>query len=172
MTDDRLICGLATVFGQPPEGPDRRPWDADAFRSFVQLGSPVPVKLDHAPVIQQGGMLQAVGRTLDHALVEQGTTPPGLLILAQLDGEIGDSLVGDIRRTLHPWAAASAPWGLSVRAAILEAEGSAAILEAWPAEVSLTRRPAFPDALVLAAGAEARSAWELLTGRVQRSRQW
>jgi hypothetical protein len=80
-----------------------------------------------------------------------------LLCLAEIDfaDGWGESLLHDITSILHQkWL--PAVWGMSVGAYLTED----AVL---PYEVSLTRRPAFDDARVLAVGADALATWELLT---------
>jgi hypothetical protein len=81
----------------------------------------------------------------------------GLLCLAELDyaDGWGDSLLHDIDSILRQrWLPAA--WATSVGAYLTED----AVL---PYELSLTRRPAFEDARVLAVGVDALATWELVT---------
>jgi hypothetical protein len=166
---DRLLCGLATRFDQP--GLDGTPpWPASAFRRFVDLKLGVPLRVDHRStptLVQVGNALvnrpvESVGTVRRFAAVGEGTTPAGLLCLAELDpGDPGDALLWDLQRGLDPRSGAR-PWGLSVGGYGVEYGG--AIEQVLPREISLTTDPAWPDALVLAVGADALRTWELLTG--------
>jgi hypothetical protein len=161
--DRLLITGLATVFDQPGLG-GTPPWPAKAFQRFVDLSTSVPVKLDHLPIAMaysNGQIITSVGRAFDFAIVPEASTPAGLLAMARLDeGDLGDALLAEIRRGLQPWA--EQRWALSVGGK--ERSGPAGQL-VWPLELSLTRDPAYPDALILAVGADAARVFELLAGR-------
>jgi hypothetical protein len=167
MTDqdssDRLLVGLATVFGQRGLG-GIPPWPAEAFRRFVVLETAVPLKVGHLPVAaiyNSGQVVTSVGRAFDFAIVPEASTPPGLLALARLDeGSLGDSLLAEIRRGLKPWA--ERRWALSVGGWEYDGHHGHLVL---PRELSLTQTPAYPDALILAVGADAARVFELLAGR-------
>ena len=150
----RQFCGFATTWG-PPEN-----WDADSFRRWVKLETGVPLKLGHDAVIFSSGLvLEAVGRITDSALLDEASSHPGgLLVLSVLDpGPVGDLVLADTRNP-RPHRR---PWGLSVAARILR-EGARVEL-ALPWEISLTPRPAYPDALILGVGDRAARVWDLLT---------
>jgi hypothetical protein len=67
----------------------------------------------------------------------------------------GDSLLHDIRSVLSQrWLPAA--WGMSIGALVKDG----AVL---PIKVSLTRTPAYEDALLLGIGADALTTWEMLT---------
>jgi hypothetical protein len=151
---DRQFCGLATVWG-PPEN-----WDADTFRPWVSLRMGVPLKLGHEAVIfASGAVLERVGQVTDSALVDEASSHPGgLLVFGFLDpGPVGDRVLADTRNP-RPHRR---PWGLSVAAAVLH-EGARVEL-ALPWEISLTQRPAYPQALILGVGDRAARVWDLLT---------
>ena len=83
----------------------------------------------------------------------------GLLTLIELDQrDWPDAILADIRRYLgdqEPWLPR---WRRSLGAQHLPGE------IVLPDELSLTMRPGFADALVLATGEAALSRWQLLTG--------
>jgi hypothetical protein len=165
---ERLLVGLATVFDRPSADRVKTRWPASAFQRFTDLSPAIPVKLDHKAIVtaySNGQIITSIGRTLDYAILpDSGSTPAGLLTLARLDaGDLGDGLLAQVRRGLGPWTGGHR-WGFSVHAAILDGDHSN-VREAWPTELSLTTKPAFEDALVLASGADALRVWELLTGR-------
>ncbi len=115
----------------------------------------IPLLVDHGPLINSWGVTPSVGTARWFAPVTYPVR--GLLCLAEIDfaDGWGVSLLHDITSILHQkWL--PAVWGMSVGAYLTED----AVL---PHEVSLTRRPAFEDARVLAVGADALSTWELLT---------
>jgi hypothetical protein len=160
---NRLLVGLATVFDQP--GLDGTPpWPASAFRRFVALETAIPLKVGHqsvAAIYSSGQVVTSVGRAFDFAIVPEASTPPGLLALARLDeGGLGDSLLGEIRRGLKPWA--ERRWALSVGGWEYDGHHGHLVL---PRELSLTQTPAYPDALILAVGADAARVFELFAGR-------
>jgi len=82
MTDDvdRLLVGLATVFGQPGLG-GIPPWPAEAFHRFVGLETAIPLKVSHQPIAtiySNGQVVTSVGRAFDFAIVPEASTPAGL----------------------------------------------------------------------------------------------
>jgi hypothetical protein len=108
-SSDRWLVGLATVFDVPSDDHKRTRWPASAFRAFAQLETAIPLKINHDPVtlvydeLGRVRFTNSVGRAVDFALVDEGTTPAGLLALARLDeGGLGDSLLGEVRRGLPP----------------------------------------------------------------------
>jgi hypothetical protein len=156
MNVDRLIVGMATVFGQPGQD-GSKPWRAETFADFLALEVAVPLRIDHGPLIDGRGMIDNLGTVRRFAAVTEPVA--GLLCVAEIDhaGGYGDSILRDINSILRQlWMPAG--WGMSLGAWVTED-----IDAAMPYEVSVTRHPAFEDALVLAVGADALNVWELLT---------
>jgi hypothetical protein len=151
MDSDRLIVGLATCFDVESANGTR--WSADQFQEFVNLGMAIPLLFEHEPIIAPSGLTPQLGLT---RLFEPVTYPiPGLLCLAEIqwaDGW-GDSILRDIRSVLSQQWLPSA-WSFSVSASIDEAG------PIWIEEVSITRKPAFTDARILACGPDALQTWE------------
>jgi hypothetical protein len=89
----------------------------------------------------------------------------GILALAEIDHADGwgDSVLQDIKSILSQrWLPAA--WGFSI--AVYPAEDMSMVV---PFELSLTKRPAFEDARILAVGDEALEVWSLLTEQRQTS---
>ena len=160
----REFTGLATVFDEPPED-----WAADAFRPWVELGLGLPMQLDHDVVIFPSGGIKEVGKVTDTALLpETSTHPAGLLVLGHLyPGPVGDAVIEGVRSPYPD----GRQWGLSIAAAILH-EGASVEL-AVPFEVSVTLKPVYEQALVLAVAERARVVWDLLApARAPERRTW
>jgi hypothetical protein len=109
---DRLICGLATCFGQP-SGNDGTTWSAAHFRDLIGLEIAVPLLLNHGILINSWGVTPRIGVARKFAHV---TYPvQGLLCLGEIeyaDGW-GDSILADIRSILEQRCLPAA-WGFSV----------------------------------------------------------
>jgi hypothetical protein len=163
VTDPRAFVGVATLFDTPPQ-----PWPAAAFAQWLALDAALPVQLRHDVVITAGGVIREVGRVTASTVLDRTTDhPAGLLVLGTLyPGVVGDCVIEDLR-VPRP----SLPrWALSL--------GCDVALDVWgrvevavPREISLTQSPVFPDALVLAVGAAARTTWDVLIGADPRIRQ-
>lgn len=145
MNPDQLVCGYVVVFGEPSK--DGRPAEHldDGYRALVAVGAGLPLLVDHLPAVTPRGVHPFYGQVVDLALV---TTIPGLpagiVGLVQVDADdFGDSLIAAVR--------SGQLWAFS-----LGGNGRP--------EVSLTSRPAFASCRVLGLGADALSAWELLSG--------
>jgi hypothetical protein len=98
-------------------------------------------------LISHRGVIMNAG-TVRH-FAEISTPVPGLFVLAEVDHSEGwgDSLLVDIGSILSQrWLPAA--WGMSIGAHLTEDT-------VLPYEVSVTRNPAFEDALVLGVGADA-----------------
>jgi hypothetical protein len=123
------------------------------------LRSPItalPLRVNHSMLaIERGGLvITNVGTCRMFATVKEPRD--GLLTLAEIDdGPWGDALLEDVRRHMgQEWMPA---YGLSI--ACQEIPGEMVL----PFEVSLTTRPSFSDAKVLAIGEAAMTTWNLLT---------
>lgn len=156
MNTDRTIVGLATCFDvQPQRG---RPWRAERFRDFLddRYPSAVPLRVDHGPLVSRAGVTNSIGVARAFAAVK--IPVPGLMCLAEVEaaGGLGDWLLHDIESILsQKWLPPG--WGMSLGASVLDDM-------VVPFEVSVTRSPAFEDAVVLGVGEAAMSIWDLLTG--------
>jgi hypothetical protein len=155
---DRAIVGLACVFGERTGGWVFQP---EQFERWLALRMGLKMRVDHGPVIDGRGYVANIGRWLDFAIVKQPVH--GLLAL----GEIGDDaatlghgspLLHDLQLIFSQRWLPTDYWGLSIAAHTSEEEG--AVL---PYEISLTRTPASPDAVVLGVGPTALERWALLT---------
>jgi hypothetical protein len=155
LNPDRLVCGVATIFDEPSRN-DGRAWSVDDFAAFLGLETAIPLLLDHGPIVHTWGITDRLGMVRGFFPIVSPVR--GLLTMAEVDyaGGAGDSVLTDIRSILSQrWLPAA--WGMSVGAWV--EEGTVV-----PYEVSLTRKPAFESARVLAAGPQALDTWELLTG--------
>lgn len=116
----------------------------------------LPLRVNHSVLaIERGGLvITNVGTCRMFATVKEPRD--GLLTLAEIDdGLWGDALLEDVRRHMgQEWMPA---YGLSI--ACQEIPGEMVL----PFEVSLTTRPSFSDAKVLAIGEAAMTTWNLLT---------
>jgi hypothetical protein len=152
---DRLVCGLATVFGTRTRG--GRIWYREEFDAWLNSRlTAVPLRLDHGPVWDIRGALTNIGTAREFAVVDQPAH--GLLALVELDqGAWHDSLLRDIQEHLElkPWLP---PWGFSLGAQHIPGE------HVLPDELSLTMEPAFREALVFTVGADSLYTWNMLTG--------
>ena len=155
MNSDRLLCGLATTYGQPSAN-DGRVWTPEHFAEFIECEVGIPLRVDHGPLLNSRGFIADVGTVRRFASV---TYPrPGLLILAEIASAegFGDQLLADLRLMCQQlWLPPG--WSLSVGALVYDE--SVAI----PHEVSVVRRPAHPDARILSVGKDAIESWALLT---------
>ena len=59
MNVDRLIVGLATCFGVRAHGGTY--WTRDMFSGWLRTERGLPLRVDHAPLIGNGGVLLSVG---------------------------------------------------------------------------------------------------------------
>lgn len=155
MNPDRLICGLATLFGTMAHSGVF--WTARMFEGWLR--SPItalPLRVNHSmlAIERDGLVITNVGTCRMFATVKEPRD--GLLTLAEIDdGPWGDALLEDVRRHMgQEWMPA---YGLSI--ACQEIPGEMVL----PFEVSLTTRPSFSDAKVLAIGEAAMTTWNLLT---------
>ena len=146
MDQDRAVCGIATVFDVRSENGFE--WSADQFQVFVSDGMAVPLLFEHEPIIVSSGFIPQIGVARRFEPVSYPV--PGLLCLAEIQeaNGWGDSILRDIRSVLSQQWLPSA-WGFSVGARIGETG------EIWIEEVSITRKPAFRDARILACGPDA-----------------
>lgn len=155
MNPERLICGLATVFGQ--RHPGGVVWQARHFGKFVDSGHTVPMWIDHREPVLAG---ENVGTWVAFAAVGKSSTPAGLLAI----GEFANSPAGEGHleeaRSANPWGGEPL-WGLSVQAADISDDESG---RWWLRELSLTRKPIHDNARVLGVGPYAGDVWRLLTG--------
>jgi hypothetical protein len=142
---------VATCFGVRSH--DGRVWHREEFDAWLRLEMAVPLRLDHGALLDPRGGLWSIGT----ARMFQPVRVPvedqhidGLLTLIEMDqGDWPDAILADIRRHLAaPWLPG---WGLSLGAQHLPGE------IVLPDELSLTMRPGFADALVLATGEAALS---------------
>jgi hypothetical protein len=151
MDHDRLVCGIATCFDVRSETGIQ--WSAGQFQGFVDHGMAVPLLFEHEPIIASSGFIPEIGVARRFEPVSYPSR--GLLCLAEVkwaDGW-GDSILRDIRSVLsQQWL--PSVWSFSVSALIAEAG------EIWIEEVSITRKPAFSDARILACGPDALQTWE------------
>jgi hypothetical protein len=154
MHPGRVICGIATVYGQPSPN-DGRSWSAAQFQQFLELETAIPLRVDHGPLFNSHGVIAHVGMVRRFASVTYPVT--GLLILAEVhDAEgYGDQLLHDIEVQLsQTWLPAG--WAFSVGALVTDEI-------VMPHEISVTRSPAYADARILGVGADAMNVWDLLT---------
>jgi hypothetical protein len=152
MNPDRLIIGIATCFGVRAHGGTY--WHREQFHDFVRLEIGIPVRVDHAPLIDHRGVVLDVDVARRFAMIEKPVD--GLLALCEIsNGAWGDRLLEDI--LLHqregPWLPG---WGMSIGARVLPGE------IALPFELSLTTQPGFADARVLGVGPDALRTWQFL----------
>jgi hypothetical protein len=150
MDHDRAVCGIATCFDVRSKNGSE--WSAADFDTFLTDGLAVPLLYDHG-LADGWGLTPPLGVA---RLFEPVSYPiPGLLVLAEVqwaDG-FGDAILRDIRSVLsQTWLPAA--WSFSIGARICE-DG-----QLWLEEVSLTRKPAFADARILACGPDAQSTFE------------
>jgi hypothetical protein len=153
---DRWLCGVATIFGEACPN-DGRIWTAAMFQRWLDLEMAVDLRIDHGPLITGRGVIANLGTVGHFTVIKQPVY--GLLCIAQVARDQwswGDALLHDIGRMLEQrWLPPG--WGLSIGA---HTDGETVL----PYEISLTRSPAVPDALVLAVGPDSIDTYELLTG--------
>jgi hypothetical protein len=154
---ERLICGVATIFGQRAH--DGRVWYREEFDAFLRMEMAVPVRLDHGAILDSHGGIMSIGRAWGFRPVSVPVADrhiDGLLALAVLDsGPWQDAILRDIQQHLDQ--PALPPWGFSFGARRIPNESC------LPHELSLTQRPGYADALILATGEDAMITWRLLT---------
>ena len=133
----------------PTEGPRIYPYEM----RFRFRGEPRSVR----------GVIATIGTARRFAPIEYPVN--GLLVLAEIDHAegYGDSVLSELRSSLGIWAGRTV-WGLSVGVHLVDGL-------VIPYEISITSRPAFPDAKVLAVGQEAVDTFELLTEHRPAARQ-
>lgn len=152
----RAICGIATCFDTSPRS--GKPWGAHQFDIATTLELSIPLRLNQEPTIASWGLTDSIGTVERFVSVEYPV--PGLLILGQI-GEangFGDSILRDISKSLS-FEYFDPTWSFSV-GALWDGEDQV-ILQ----EISLTRRPGFPAAKVLAVGDGAVELFAMLTRR-------
>ena len=155
VTPDRAICGIATCFDVPSR--DGNVWSADQLSSAWDLEMPVPLLIDHGPIVASHGFIDNVGEIYRFAYV---TYPlDAMLILGEIDYArgFGDSILSDLRANLNQLYLPPT-WGFSVGGWRDPDTGEVVL-----SEVSLTRRPAYSDARVLGVGPEAVELFAMLT---------
>lgn len=151
MNTDLVVCGLAAPFDEPAQDDRALVYTRDELERFAEIETGLPVLWSHGPVIHHRGVVNSIGRAFRFALVEQGSTPAGLLALVELDDTPwGRSLADEIRT--------GRVTGLSLGVDRLPGE------VAWPFELSICHDPAFENARIIGIGEPALSAWQLLAG--------
>ena len=151
MDHDRLVVGIATCFDVRSKNGFE--WSAQQFQEFLDHGVPVPLLFEHEPIVVSSGFIPQIGLARRFEPVSYPVR--GLLCLAEVqwaDGW-GDQVLQDIKSVLSQQWLPSA-WGFSIGAAIGETG------EIWIEEVSITRKPGFADARILACGPDALQTWE------------
>lgn len=152
---DRLILGLAVPFGQPTvDGRDAR--RREDFALTVDLQPRVPLRWEHAPILDPTGCTDEVGTVLRWAALRGSSQrPAGLLALSEVQpGPYGSYLLGACAR--------GEITGLSLRVVVDEHDGASVV---WPTELSLCHRPKYAACRVIGTGVIAALRWELLTGQ-------
>ena len=155
MNQDRLICGVATCFNAMARGGTF--FTARMFDEWLSTNPlALPLRVGHSVLaIEPNGLvITDVGAARLFASVKEPVR--GLLTLCEVaPGHWGDALLEDVQRHQdQPWLP---PYGFSLGCHVVPGE---AVL---PYEVSLTTRPAFSDAKVVAVGPDALQVWDLLT---------
>jgi hypothetical protein len=150
---DRLVCGIATGFDT--RSANGNLWSRSQWQEWLDLESSLPVLWNHGPLISSRGVIATIGTARRFAPIEYPVN--GLLCLAEIDDAEGngDSVLSELRSSLGIWAGRTV-WGLSVGVHLVDDL-------VIPYEVSITCRPAWPDAKVLAVGQEAIETFDLLT---------
>jgi hypothetical protein len=155
MNPDRMIVGVATCFGVRAHNGTF--WRRDMFDPWLRLdGQAVPLRVDHAPLIGNGGVLLNVGAARRFAAIKEPVN--GLLALCEVaDGPWGDAILEDVARHLEgpEWPPS---YGFSIGAKFIPGE------IVLPFELSLTLEPGFSQALVLDVGPQSQDVWDALTG--------
>jgi hypothetical protein len=155
MNPDRLLCGYATLFGTMAHGGVF--WTARMFAGWLNGSiTALPLRVNHSVLaIERNGLvITDVGACRMFAPITEPRA--GLLTLAEIaDGPWGDALLEDVKRHLDQKYLK--PYGFSL--GCHEIPGDAVL----PYECSLTTRPSFTDAKVLAVGPGAMTTWQLLT---------
>jgi hypothetical protein len=157
---DRTICGVATVYGQRRRD-GRAGFSAQQFQDFLDLQIAIPLRVDHGPLVNSHGVIMNVGVARHFTEIKYPTD--GLLCLAEVDHAegYGDSLLADIAAiTAQTWLPKC--WGLSIAAHVTEDL-------VLPYEVSVTRSPAYAEALILGVGEDAIESWILLSDMADRN---
>jgi hypothetical protein len=154
---DRCIVGLATCYDVPSLD-NGRVWSREQFRTFVDLETAVPLRLNHGPLISHSGVIAYIGKAVRFAHV---TYPvPGLLCLAVLDKDsfgYNDELLADLAN-LGDLIRLPSCWGLSIGGLVSEDQSIV-----WPHEISIVHQPAYEDARIFAVGPTALDYWQTLT---------
>lgn len=156
------MVGLVVAFDTPSAS--GRVWRAEQFRAFAASGHPAAMCLGRHPVDPFNvPAAERFGTWRAFAIVEQTSTPAGVLALGEVEHSVkGDLLLRDLTESLNPWADAAGEWGLSAGTV----DGSAAEDDTlrWIGEATLTRSPAHPTPRVIGVGSYALDVWALLTG--------
>ncbi len=154
MNVDRLVCGLAVPFNEPPERDDAAQFTREQFELWLDLLGElaVPLMIQHQAVVDGHGVTQSIGAARWFTLLDADPPrPAGLLVLAEVDRTpVGD---GVLRAVEHGGLG-----GLSIRVTY-EPGG-----HAWVHEISLVHDPGFAQARVVGVGPRALTVWELLGG--------
>ena len=152
MITDRLLCGVATIFGQRAHGGTL--WEPGEFVRWLAMEMGLPVRLDHGAILDSHGGILDIGRAGPFAVIQRPVH--GLLALLELDpGDWQDALLEDVRQHLE--SPCLRPYGLSIGAHRLRGE------VCLPYEISITQQPGFAQALILGIGEQAQAVWRLLT---------
>jgi hypothetical protein len=154
VNQDRLICGLATLFNTVAHG--GLFWTRKMFTDWLSIRMAIPLRVSHSVIaVESAGLvITDVGTARLFAPVLEPM--PGLLTLCEVDeGRWGDALLRDVEHHQdQPWLP---PYGFSLGCHVVPGEA------VMPYEVSLTTRPQFSDAKVIAVGREAQTIWDMLT---------
>jgi hypothetical protein len=153
----RLVCGVATCFSVRSSTGIH--WTREQFQEWFDLGMALPVLHDHLPIIDLRGWVVTIGNARlfePVGLLVDGFPLDCLLCLVEVDySPWGDSVLAELRSSLAIWSGRSR-WGFSIGAHHFDDM-------VVPFELSITSRPSFSDAKILAVGGEALETWELLT---------
>jgi hypothetical protein len=152
----RSFVGIATEFGTPSQD-GRLLWQSEQFEQWLELETCLPIRVDHSVLINSSGCIASVGRVSHFQVIEEPTY--GLLCIGQVDNDErgwGTALLADMELQLAQ-RFLPAGWGLSLGCHVYEEL-------TLPYECSVTRRPAFQGARVLATGPESLEVYAALTG--------
>jgi hypothetical protein len=164
---DRVFVGLAAPFNEPARPVDDGfRFSLDNLRAFIDSSMGLTLLWNHGmhlePVVRRFGNYAAiaselrvgVGAARRFAAVRIDADLSGMLALGELDeSATGDMLLVQITRKRIT--------GLSLAGGFAEGRG-----DIQPTELSIVHEGAHPSARILGVGAEALSAWNLLTGEV------
>jgi len=154
---DRAIAGIATCFDVPSQ--DGNIWSAGQLSLAWDLEMPVPLMVNHGPLVASWGCVDRVGMISRFAKIDYPVN--GLLVLGEVEFAhgFGDTILNDLRLTLQPRYLPPG-WGFSV-GGWRDPDTGEVVLR----EISLSRRQAYADAKVLEIGPEAIDLFDMLTER-------